>query len=110
MKSVLNNLINFSKPIKQIKADLKDLDWDGDGEVLLNRKMIAKVLDRFILKEIDSGELDEWANAIECREDIDYEESHFDEIKQVIFEIANQSIEGVFDTAKAKIWVERLSN
>ena len=110
MKNLLYSLITFSKPIQEIKTELKSIDWDSDEEVLLDRKMVIDVINRFILGDIEPEDLDEWANAIECREDIEYEEVCFDDIKQVIFEIANQSMEGIFDSEKAKAWIDRLDS
>ena len=92
---ILLNLINFAKDISAIKSDLAKIGFDSESElVTITQNNIANILNRGIDKEISYDLLEEWANLIECREDIGYE----DEILQeIIFELANPCLYGEID-------------
>ena len=92
---ILLNLINFTKGISAIKSDLAKIGFDSESElVTITKNTIANILNRVIDKEISYNLLEEWANLIECREDIGYE----DEILQeIIFEPANPCLYGEID-------------
>lgn len=108
-QEVIKNLVTLSKPIEKIREDLKSSDWDSDDEVLMTSSDVVKVLNRFISQEINVATIVEWANLIEGREDIDYQEPFFEEIKQLIYELANPDIEGEIKTETISRWIERLS-
>ena len=95
---ILLNLINFTKDISAIKSDLAKIGFDSESElVTITKNTIANILNRVIDKEISYDLLEEWANLIECREDIGYE----DEILQeIIFELANPCLYGEIDEEK----------
>ena len=95
---ILLNLINFSKNISAIKSDLAKIGFNSESElVTITKNTIANILNRVINKEISYELLEEWANLIECREDIGYE----DEISQeIIFELANPRLYGEIDKRK----------
>ena len=95
---ILLNLINFSKNISAIKSDLAKIGFNSESElVTITKNTIANILNRVINKAISYELLEEWANLIECREDIGYE----DEILQeIIFELANPRLYGEIDKRK----------
>ncbi len=95
---ILLNLINFAKDISAIKSDLAKIGFNSESElVTITKNTIANILNRVIDKEISYDLLEEWANLIECREDIGYE----DEILQeIIFELANPCLYGEIDEEK----------
>ena len=95
---ILLNLINFAKDMSAIKRDLAKIGFNSELElVTITKNTIANILNRVIDKEISYELLEEWANLIECREDIGYE----DEILQeIIFELANPCLYGEIDERK----------
>ena len=95
---ILLNLINFAKDMSAIKSDLAKIGFDSESElVTITKNTIANILNRVVDKEISYELLEEWANLIECREDIGYE----DEILQeIIFELANPCLYGEIDERK----------
>ena len=107
-ETIIKHLINLDKPIDEIKKSLKGLGWDSDDEITMAKGSVKSILNRYIESNIDSKTLNEWANTIEGREDIDYDESCFNEIKQLVYEIANPDLEGPFDIEKAKGWLSKL--
>ena len=103
---ILLNLINFTKDISAIKRDLAKIGFDSESElVTITQNTIANILNRVIDKEISYNLLEEWANLIECREDIGYE----DEILQeIIFELANPCLYGEIDERKICMILDRI--
>jgi len=95
---ILLNLINFAKDMSAIKSDLAKIGFNSESElVTITKNTIVNILNRVIDKEISYDLLEEWANLIECREDIGYE----DEILQeIIFELANPCLYGEIDKEK----------
>ncbi|MFK7825195.1 MAG: hypothetical protein AB8G05_13655 [Oligoflexales bacterium] len=101
---VLKDLICFSAPIEELKHLLSQFSWDSESEVDLRSEDLVNLLHRYLNKQISSDDLSEWANLIECREDLRYE----DEVKQIIFEAANPDLEGVLSEEKVRGWLVKL--
>ena len=96
---ILLNLINFTKDISAIKSDLAKIGFDSESElVTITQNTIANILNRVIDKEISYDLLEEWANLIECREGIGYEDEILQEI--IIFELANPCLYEEIDERK----------
>ena len=71
---ILLNLINFAEDMNAIKSDLAKIGFNSESElVTITENTIANILNRVVYKEISYNLLEEWANLIECREDIGYE-------------------------------------
>ncbi len=91
---ILNNLITFRYPIPNLKEELRNLSWDGSVIVTLTKQHLESIVDRFIHNKISEHDLIEWANMIECREDIEFEDLYKDQIQRFIFNIANPDLDG----------------
>jgi hypothetical protein len=91
-KEILNALINFKYPTNFMAKELRLIDWDDTESVVLTTNHIAKVLKRLSKGEISKEELTEWAELIECREDIIYDAKNEEQIKEIIFKIANPDL------------------
>jgi len=90
----VSSLVAFSKPLKEISHELSQFDWDYEGEPLIvTSDVIIEVLRRYTSGEINEKEVEDWANLIECREDIAFEEEKEDELENVIYRLANPILE-----------------
>ncbi|MFJ5536654.1 hypothetical protein [Vreelandella titanicae] len=93
--NALLRLVEFSDPVEQLAQMLKVYSWDYDGEPLvLTASHVSSVLKRFLSDELSSEDLEGWANLIECREDIEFEEDSYNEIDNVINCLANPILQG----------------
>ena len=103
---ILLNLINFAKDMSAIKSDLAKIGFDSESElVTITKNTIVNILNRVIDIEISYDLLEEWANLIECCEDIGYE----DEILQeIIFELANPCLYGEIDEEKICMILDKI--
>ena len=87
---ILLRLMQASDAIQNIQLDLNKLPWDSDKPlVTLTRPDIMRVLGRFINEELNENEVEAWANAIEGREDIDFEIGYEELLSDVIHQLAN---------------------
>ena len=93
-EAILSSLISFDAPISKLTTELSALTWDSEPVVTLARHDIVAVLERFSSGEIDALTVEEWANLVECREDIDFEPGHTDVIQAAIHDLANPLLSG----------------
>ncbi len=94
-KQVLHTLVTFEKPLELIAKELSLFEWDYEGEpVIIEPIHVVSVLNRFLSGDFNAKQVEDWANMIECREDLDYNESNQEQMEQVIYELANPELEG----------------
>jgi hypothetical protein len=99
-RTVLVNLICFSQPLAELEARLAQFPWDCDEPlVVLTTGHLRSVLDRFLAGEMTAEQVEEWANLIELRDDIDYTSTPV--IQVAVFRLANPYLAGVDITAPA---------
>nr|WP_300311505.1 hypothetical protein [Halomonas sp.] len=91
----LRDLIGFNKPVSVLSDTLKNYEWDYDGEpFIITPLYVRKILIRFLNKEFSAQDLEDWANLIEGREDLEFEEAYNDEIENIIYSLANPVLQG----------------
>lgn len=93
-ETILSSLISFDAPIPKLKAELGSLTWDSDPVVTLARRDIVAVLERFVAGQISALTVEDWANLVECREDIGFESGYEDVIHAAIHDLANPMLRG----------------
>lgn len=73
-QELLDLLLEGLVPAEQITAQLSEFAWESDRPaVLLTRKHALGILKRFVEGDLSNDEVTAWADAIEVREDIDFE-------------------------------------
>jgi len=94
-QQVLQALVTFSQPLEVLAQALKQFKWDYESEpVIIEPFHLVSVLNRFLSHQLEAQQIENWANLIECREDLDYESANQEQLEQVIYELANPEIEG----------------
>ncbi len=84
---ILEELVKFASNINELVDELSRFPWDCDEPVIIiTVKNILLIMDRFIAGEISVDTLENWANAIECREDIGFEN---EKLQELIVRLAN---------------------
>ena len=106
--SSLNDLINFTKPVSAATNELSAYDWDIDGPlVVLKVGHLTSVLAQYLSGTFSAAQVEDWANAIESREDIKFEPgSH---VGQAIHELANPLLTQALSRQSAQAWVAQLT-
>ena len=97
-KSILLDLINNRVDTSSLISELSKYSWDRNEPIIvINNEDICKILNKYINGDLSSGELENWANTIECSEDLAFEN---DSLENVINRIANPVLYGVNDINK----------
>ncbi|OGQ22674.1 MAG: hypothetical protein A3I05_03885 [Deltaproteobacteria bacterium RIFCSPLOWO2_02_FULL_44_10] len=106
-EQALEGLIGFTKPITDIRKDLLAFPWDSEKElVVLRASHLRQILRRFLDGNLKAEDVEEWADAIEARDDIGFE---IDLLKDFIFEFANAALNGLLDRNRASEILEKIS-
>jgi|SRR6185369_1136425 len=87
-KKILQELVEFREHPSEMRSALSAFEWDSDEELIqMEKRQIATVLQKFISGEITSEEVEDWANLIEGRDDVDYAE-----VAEILHILANPAI------------------
>lgn len=71
--TVIETLLNFSRPLDELQRQLSGFDWDFEGvPIVLHPDHIVHVLGRYLSGELTASMVERWANLIEGREDLSY--------------------------------------
>ena len=90
--SILLDLLHFKNNIDTLRNMLSQIDFDSETELVsMSRDDIVEILQRSLDKKISFLGLEEWANLIECREDIGFDD---EKTQEMIFKLANPYLYG----------------
>lgn len=107
---VVRDLLELAKPLEKIMAQLAKMDWDYEGDGLdLTKRHLAMALQRYLRGELSDSAIETWANQIEGREDIQFEAGFEQDIKNVLYELANPALTQPLNHARAKMLLEATS-
>ena len=106
---LLQSLLRLDQPVDHLETAVGRLPWDSDRSlVTLTGADAASILERFARGELSASDVERWANAVEGREDIDFDEGHESELREALFELANPLLTEPLTPARAAQWVARL--
>lgn len=107
---LLDSLFQFNQPLSDTLSLLSAFGRVSKGELLtLKRQHIAGILKRYVAGKLSPTEVEDWAIAIENREDIDYDPTCEDLLGEIIYELANPILTHPLSKGAAKNWIEQLS-
>ncbi len=105
--SSLIELLHFSRPVADVMDSLSVFGWDSDVElVALEPSHITSVLHRFLSGKLLQADVEDWANAIECRDDIGFDPNSF--VATALHELANPILTRPLTRQSATDWVATL--
>ncbi len=106
---LLNDLIEMRSPISETIEKLRQFGWDSEKElVVLYRKHVVSLLNKYLNSDILAETVEEWANAIEGRDDIAFETSYESILNEAIHELANPALTAALDKVSAKNLLQEL--
>lgn len=92
---VLRALIDYRLPIEPVLAELAAFEWDSAKDLaILEGADILRVLRRYLSGALTAEQVVDWADLVECREDIGFQNGQKEELSNVIFRLANPNING----------------
>ena len=97
-RAVLLSLLRFDRPLSDLAPLLLALDPDGAPLATVGRQHIAGVLRRYATGSLDAATIEDWANLVESRADLEYEPGHEAVVADALFDLANPDIQGPLDT------------
>lgn len=101
-KELVTSLIEYKGDIDGIIEELSQYSYDSEQLVVLTRRHLVNVLERFLEDEFLSSEVQFWADAIETREDIQYEIGYEGIITDALLKLSQFQLEGTLDEDSAK--------
>lgn len=88
--NLLIDLIELRTPLIETKSGLAQYPWDHDTVLaVVTREHITSILKQYIAGELNDIQVEDWANAIEGRDDIGFEVNCEDELTEAIHQLAN---------------------
>lgn len=98
----LRQIVSFGENRELAYVALASFPFDCDVELFaVNKFDLTFALNKYLANEISADDLEIWANFIECREDLNYEE-----IEDYIYALANPELVGELDVIKIKKMVQ----
>ncbi|MBQ0756719.1 MAG: hypothetical protein KBT66_08635 [Amphritea sp.] len=92
----LNQIISFGERREQAYSCLVGGSLESVCEqVVVTKQQLAEVLNKYIVGDICTDDLEEWAMFVECRDDIDHAT-----IEDYIYALSNPSVMGEIDKDK----------
>ena len=92
--AALKQLIAYRLPIESTIAALATFGWDCEAPlVTLSVHDVLPVLERFLAGDLTAEQLTDWADLIECREDIACADKPID-LSKIVFRLANPNLRG----------------
>ena len=89
-EKVLEDLSLCVGELPKLLDELRTYNWDIERPLVqLSAKSLGHVLKKVLDNEITNENLEDWANAVECREDLAFDN---EKTKQIIIELANPSL------------------
>jgi hypothetical protein len=109
-KLLLEKLLNCEQPVQQTLAELQKFGWDSDMELTkIKPGHVENCLDEYLKGKLNAAQVEEWANALECREDIGFIPTNEDLIRGIIFQLANPLLNKAITPELAKSLKVQLS-
>lgn len=106
-KNLLEDLLNLSRPISEILDDLSNYSWDSEVTYInVSKYHVFKVLRSALNDEISLEDIEDWSNALESREDIEFES---EKLYQIIVELANPILYGKLSNEKIINYLNKLN-
>ncbi len=90
---LIRELARLERPVIDVMTDLQNYDWNCDAELyVLTILDVRNVMKKYLDNEISASELSTWADKLEMREDLDYEDGRNKEIATLLFNLSSPEI------------------
>lgn len=99
-KEILSDLLNLNGSVSALIKELSRLPWDIKEPILnVKPQHLLKAISIVGNREDDFNLIEEWANAVEVRDDLEFES---DLVQELIEELANPILNGGYDLLRLK--------
>ena len=112
-KELVGHAIRFDMPMDRLQEEFRPIEWDCEAPLgVLRASDVLAIVDRYLEGQLSAQEIYDWANLLECREDIDFLPEDRGVAQEMIFWLANPEIHlpgGVIDHDNASMIREKLN-
>lgn len=101
---LLRQLVELATAPEPVMKELGQFGWDWSGGplVTIERRHMISVLERFLAGTLSVSDVRGWAERLETRDDVGFEEERGDLLRELFFRIANTEINGPITPEVAK--------
>ena len=107
--ALIARLVTEPRLAADLSPRLSAFGWDSDELVTLTRSHIVDVLTAYAAGDLLASEVEQWANAVESRDDVGFDHDHEDAVREAIFQLANPLLEGRLTRASARDLAAKLA-
>jgi hypothetical protein len=108
-RELVLDVIQIRRPLHAAIEALAQLPWDCEQELaLVGRPDALRVMRRFLSGDLTSTEVEDWANALEARDDVGFDDDARDLVEDFIFTMANPLLTEPLTAPTARAWEARL--
>jgi hypothetical protein len=108
-RQALVDLIDLRKPIGPAIRSLSEHPLGKAPEVVFRRDQINRALEMFLAGDLNARDLEQWASAIEGRDDIEYDPSCSPSVADFLFKASTPQLNGALTEQRASEWIRRFS-
>lgn len=102
-EETLRKLVLLTEPVRRLRHRVEAFKWENDDALItLTRDHLRSAINKYLDGEITAADLEEWADLIECRDEIDFETSHAEEIAGAVENLANPSLFGNLNAERCR--------
>jgi len=106
--ATLNALVKVTMPIHEAVSRLAEFSWDSESElVLLTSENFFHVLSLFKHGSLSAAEVEDWANALEGRDDVVFAT---EQARELLHELANPLLTQPLSGERAGFWLSQLQH
>ena len=107
-EAILKDLVCFNDNIAKLQLELSNYPWDVDNPIFtITSANVFYLLSKFENENTNFDIIEDWANAIECREDLDFEN---EKLKALINELANPILFKQINADRIKQLIKQLDD
>ena len=94
-QDAVQSLVRFDQPLDALRGSVASFpfDWDGPPLVTLRREHLIAVLSRWQRGELTEEDVEDWANLVELRDDLDHDPTD-PIVAEAVFDLANPVLQG----------------
>jgi hypothetical protein len=105
----LQDLVALRIPVREAERAVLEFPWDSEHELVqLTATTALNILHRFIEGELSAGEIQEWADALEVRDDVGLEPACEVTLRELLFTLATPELSEPLTVVVAQHWQSQL--
>jgi hypothetical protein len=106
----LEALLLLREPVQVAIQKVSSFPWDSEVQlVVLTRADARRVVTAFVEGSLSAEECDEWANAVEGRDDVGLEDGSEELLREFLFEFGTPELTRPLTRSTAEEWILKLS-